>query len=67
MQSKAMANVIAYEIINCKWKEKKERRLKRVIKTLIIVEHATPRSTEKWKKVMFMQTWSPIAIRDVGD
>jgi hypothetical protein len=67
MQSKAMAKVIVDEIINYKWKEKEERRPKRTIKTLIVVEHATPRSIEKWKSVMFMQTWFPIAIKDVGD
>jgi hypothetical protein len=42
-----MAKVIADEIINCKRKEKEERRPKRPIKTLIVVEHATPRSIEK--------------------
>jgi hypothetical protein len=67
MQSKAMAKVITDDIINCKWKEKEERRPKRAIKALIVVEHATPRSIEKWKRVMFMQTWSPIAIKDVKD
>jgi hypothetical protein len=42
-----MAKVVANEIKECKRKEKEERRLKRVAKTLTIVESAIERSIKK--------------------
>jgi hypothetical protein len=67
MQSKAMVKAIINEIKEWKWKEKEERRSKRVIEALTIIECATQRSTEKRTKAMFMWAWSPIASRDVWD
>jgi hypothetical protein len=34
---------------------------------LIIVEWATQKSIEKQTRATFIQAWSPIAIKDVGD
>jgi hypothetical protein len=42
-----MAKVATNEIKECTQKEKEERRSKRVVKTLTIVECAIQRSTEK--------------------
>jgi hypothetical protein len=41
--------------------------LKKTAKTFIIAKWATQRSIEKWTRATFIQAWSPIAIRDVGD
>jgi hypothetical protein len=56
MRSKSMAKATTNEIKECKGKEKKESRSKRVVETLTIVKHATQRSIEKQARAMFMQT-----------
>jgi hypothetical protein len=48
-------------------KENEEKQSKKAVKTLIIIEWATQRSIEKRIRATFIQAWSPIAIRDVGD
>jgi hypothetical protein len=67
MWSKEMAKAIVDDTRECKWKEKEEKWFERAIKTLIIVERTIQRSIEKWTRATFIQDWSPIAIRDVGD
>jgi hypothetical protein len=63
MWSKAMAKAIIYKIKEWKWKEKEERRSKKAIETLTIIEYATRRSIEKWTRAMFMQAWSLLTTR----
>jgi hypothetical protein len=48
-------------------KKKEEKWSKKAIKTLTIVEWATQKLIEKQTRATFIQVWSPIAIKDVGD
>jgi len=49
-----MAKVITYEIKECTWKEKEERKFIKANETLTIVKCATQRSIEKLTKAVFM-------------
>ncbi len=62
-----MAKVTIDDIKECKWKEKEEKSSKKAAKTFIVVEWTIPRSIEKQTRATFIQAWSLITIRDVGD
>jgi hypothetical protein len=48
-------------------KKREEKWTKKAIKTLTITKWATQRSIEKQTRATFIQAWSLIAIKDVGD